>query len=121
MTDTKPAPTSLKQGMPPEQHNGLFGAENKIMHLGVTGRLTAVVTLEVADIITSEADETTRPVVKLIAIEPVWGDDEIAAAKGAQEDAYKARTGANQLDFDKIGAEPTAAEKKAAKKPAVEE
>lgn len=115
MTTTKPAPTSLKAGMPPEQHNGMFGAEDKIMALGVTGRFTAVVTFEVADIITSEHDATRRPIVQHIAIEPVWDEADITAAKGAQESAYKERTGANQLDFDAIGAEQPAEKKKKAK------
>lgn len=105
-TDPKAGPTTLKTGLPAEQHNGLFGAEHKIMHLGVTGRFTATVTFEVADIVTSEAKDTTRPVVELVAIEPHWAAEDIDAAKVLQESAYKARTGANQLDFDSIGVKP---------------
>lgn len=51
VTDEKTGTTSLKRGMPVEQNNGLFGSEDRIMGLGVKGRLTAVVTIEVADII----------------------------------------------------------------------
>lgn len=103
MTDEKKAPTTLKAGMPPEQNNGLFGGEERIMALGVSGRFTAVVELEVADIVHSEADETRRPVVKLIHVEPLWAAEEIAQAAAARQAANHSRTGADQLNFDGLG------------------
>lgn len=103
--DEKKAPTSLKRGMPPEQANGMFGAEERIMLLGVKGRFTAVTTFEVADVIHSEADGTRRPLVELVHIEPIWSAEGIADAQRVQEEQYKERTGANQLNFDGI-AEP---------------
>jgi hypothetical protein len=102
MTDIKAAPTSLKRGMPPEQNNGLFGAEERLMALGVKGRFVAVVEGEIADIITSAADGTERPVVEFIHIEPLWAAEEIAAATEARQTANHSRTGANQLNFDNI-------------------
>jgi|GEM_PF-1778439 len=115
MTDIKTAPTSLKRGMPPEQNNGLFGAEERLMALGVKGRFVAIVEGEIADIITSAADGTERPVVEFIHIEPLWSAEEIVAATGARQSANHTRTGANQLNFDGIVNEPadgkTAAER----------
>jgi len=102
MTDIKAAPTSLKRGMPPEQNNGLFGAEERLMALGVKGRFVAVVECEIADIITSAAEGTERPVVEFIHIEPLWAAEEIAAATEARQTANHSRTGANQLNFDNI-------------------
>jgi hypothetical protein len=95
--------------MPAENFNGLFGDEavEAIMALGVTGRFTAVVEYEVADIIHSEAGQTVRPVVKQIAIEPVWEDAEVEKAKAVHEVAYKERTGKNQLDWSKLGEKET--------------
>lgn len=104
-TEEKKAPTSLKRGMPPEQANGLFGAEDRIMALGVKGRLTAVVTIEVADVVHSDADGTARPVVEFVHIEPMWSAEAQEQAKKAQESEYKERTGANQLNFDGVGTE----------------
>lgn len=98
--DEKKAPTTLKRGMPPEQANGLFGAEDRIMGLGVNGRFTMVVTGEVADIVHSDADGTARPVIEFAHIEPIWDIDGITATRAAQETSYKERTGANQLNFD---------------------
>lgn len=100
MADEKKAPTSLKRGMPPEQANGMFGAEERIMLLGVKGRFTSVTTFEVADIIHSEADGTRRPLVELVHIEPIWSAEGIEDARRLQEAQYKERTGANQLNFD---------------------
>ncbi len=98
--DEKTGTTSLKRGMPPEQTNGLFGAEDRIMGLGVKGRFTMVVTGEVADIIHSDADGTARPVIEFAHIEPIWDVEGQTAARGAQEASYKDRTGANQLNFE---------------------
>lgn len=105
-TEEKKAPTSLKRGMPPEQANGLFGAEERIMLAGVKSRFQAVVTFEVADVVHSEADGTRRPVVELAHIEPIWDAAGIEAVKASQESSYKERTGANQLNFDGIADEP---------------
>jgi hypothetical protein len=102
MTEIKSAPTSLKRGMPPEQNNGLFGAEETLMALGVKGRFVAIVECEIADIITSAAEGTERPVVEFIHIEPLWAADEIAAATAARQTANHTRTGANQLNFDNL-------------------
>jgi hypothetical protein len=102
MTEIKAAPTSLKRGMPPEQNNGLFGAEERLMALGVKGRFVAIVEGEIADIITSAADGTERPVVEFIHIEPLWSAEEIAAATEARQTANHTRTGANQLNFDNL-------------------
>lgn len=105
-TEEKKAPTSLKRGMPPEQANGLFGSEDRIMALGVKGRLTAVVTIEVADVVHSDADGTARPVVEFVHIEPMWSEESANVARTVQEVEYKERTGANQLNFDGIGTDP---------------
>lgn len=104
MVDEKSKPTTLKSGMPPEQNNGLFGDLNqeRIMALGVKGRFAAVVLFDVADIIHSEASDSTRPVVEFAAIEPIWSEEGKAAATKVRDDAYKARTGADQLDLDDI-------------------
>jgi hypothetical protein len=104
-TETKKAPVTLKQGMPPEQSNGMYGAEDQIMSLGVRGRFTAVVTFEVNDIVHSEKDAKTRPVVELVHVEPIWSAKGLESARGAQEEQYKVRTGANQLNFDGLGEE----------------
>jgi hypothetical protein len=105
MTDYKDAPTVLKRGMPPEQRNGLFGngAPGRLIGMGVGERFSAVVTYEVADIRSSEAEETQYPLVEAVHIEPIWTAEGIEAVRGAQEDAFKFRTGANQLNFDGIG------------------
>lgn len=104
MTDEKKAPTSLRRGMPPEQTNGLFGAEDRIMGLGVKGRMTAVVTVEVFDIVHSDADGSARPIVEIVHIEPVWDSTAAATAQEVQAEAYKERTGANQLNFEQMPA-----------------
>src|SRR4051812_34686489 len=112
MVDEKSKPTTLKGGMPPEQNNGLFGDSNqeRIMALGVKGRFAAVVLFDVADIIHSEASDSTRPVVEFAAIEPIWSEEGKAAATKVRDDAYKARTGADQLDLDDIAADAQAAD-----------
>ena len=97
--DEKKAPTTLKRGMPAEQNNGLFGAEDRIMGLGVDGRFTAVVEFEVADIVHSEADGTKRPVVEFVHIEPVWSAEGAAIAAEVRENARAVRAGETQLDF----------------------
>lgn len=99
------APTSLKRGLPPEQNCGLFGAEDKIMALGVDGRFEAVVVLEVADIVHSEADGTRRPVVEFVHIEPIWDPAEIEAVTDVRETARAIRAGETQLSFDGLDGE----------------
>jgi len=105
MTDYKDAPTVLKRGMPPEQRNGLYGngAPGRLINMGVGERFTAVVTYEVADIRSSEAEETQYPLVEAIHIEPVWDTERVAVVRQAQLDEYNQRTGQNQLNFDAIG------------------
>lgn len=102
MADEKSKPTTLKQGMPPEQNNGVFGigAQERIMGLGVKGRFSAIVLFDVADIIHSEAEDSTRPVIEFAAIEPLWSAEGIAGAEKLRKDAYNVRAGADQLDLD---------------------
>lgn len=93
-------PTSLKRGMPQAQHNGLYGSEDRLMQLGVKGRTTAIVTFEVADIKSSEAEHSRFPLVEMVHIEPITGVSDLETLQGIQEEAYKSRTGADQLNFD---------------------
>jgi hypothetical protein len=117
MAEMKTDPVVLQRGLPPEQRNGMYNDETRLIALGVGERFTAVVTFEVADIRSSEKEQTHWPVVALAHIEPIWDAEGIAATRAAQESAYKARTGANQLNFDGIVNEPddgkTAAERDA--------
>lgn len=106
MTEHKTDPVVLSRGLPPEQRNGMYGDEARLIALGVGERFTAVVTFEVADIRSSEKEATDWPVVSLAHIEPIWTAEGIEAARGAQEVAYKERTGANQLNFEGIVDEP---------------
>jgi hypothetical protein len=109
--EEKKAPTSLKRGMPAEQNNGLFGAEDRIMALGVDGRFTAVVVFDVADIIHSEADGTRRPLVEFVHIEPIWDEADRESADDIRDTARAIRAGETQLAFPdpEAPAEPSAA------------
>jgi hypothetical protein len=116
LTEYKTDPTVLKRGMPPEQRNGLYGTtSDRLVALGVGERISAVVTFQVADIRSSEADATQYPLVEMVHIEPIWTAEGIEAVRGAQEAEYRERTGANQLNFDGIGdpAPEAAADKQA--------
>jgi hypothetical protein len=117
MAEMKTDPVVLQRGLPPEQRNGMYGDETRLISLGVGARFTAVVTLEVADIRSSEKEQTHWPVIALAHIEPIWDAAGIEATRAAQETSYKERTGANQLNFDGIVNEPddgkTAAEREA--------
>jgi hypothetical protein len=103
MTDFKTDPVVLQRGLPPEQRNGMYGQEPRLIALGVGERFTAVVTFEVSDIRSSEKEQTEWPVVSLAHIEPIFDTEGITTVRGVQEAAYKERTGANQLNFDGIG------------------
>lgn len=102
MSEEKKAPTSLKRGLPAEANNGLFGAEDRIMGLGVDGRFTAVVTFEVADIVHSEADSTRRPVLEMVHIEPVWDSEDLESLDDIRDTARAHRVGATQLEFPAV-------------------
>jgi hypothetical protein len=106
MPEMKTDPVVLQRGLPPEQRNGMYGDETRLIALGVGERFTAVVTFEVADIRSSEKEQTHWPVVALAHIEPIWDAEGLAAVRAAQEAQYKTRTGANQLNFDGIVDEP---------------
>lgn len=106
MPEMKNDPVVLQRGLPPEQRNGMYGDETRLIALGVGERFTAVVTFEVADIRSSEKEGTQWPVVSLAHIEPIWDAAGIEAVRAAQEAQYKERTGANQLNFDGIVDEP---------------
>jgi hypothetical protein len=106
MADEKKAAVSLKRGMPAEQNNGMYGAEETLMALGVKGRFTGIVEVEISDIVHSEADGTRRPVVEFVHIEPLWEKDARETASGLRQAANTKRTGADQLNFDGIEDEP---------------
>lgn len=118
MSEEKKAPVTLKRGMPAEQNNGLFGAEDRIMGLGVDGRFAAVVEFEVADIVHSEADGTRRPVVQFVHIEPIWADELATQVAEARESARAVRAGETQLDFGGLGESAAEGDEIAPGKPA---
>jgi hypothetical protein len=95
-------PTTFARGVPKEEHNGLFGIEEKLLAMPIGTRFTAVVTYELKDDISKRGDGVRYPVVSIDHIEPVWDEDLIVEAKAVQEKAYKERTGVDQLDFDGI-------------------
>lgn len=97
-------PTTLAGGMPKEEHNGFFGIEDKLLGLPIGRQITAVVTFRIDDNVTKLGKGVQYPVVALEHIEPIWEDEPVSRAREVQEEAYKERTGANQLDFS--GVEP---------------
>ena len=100
MTDYETAPVTLQNGMPPKERNGLYGAEDRLIELGVAKRFFAVVELEVADIRASEAKGSHYPLVKLHHIEPVWDEFDAAGLAKTMKDAKEAR-GDVELDVPK--------------------
>lgn len=101
--EEKKAPLAMKRGLPPEQSNGLYGAEDRMMALGVNGRVTVIATLDIADIRHSDLEATRWPLIEWAQIEPLWSKTQIDAARAIHEEAYKERTGANALNFDGLG------------------
>jgi len=95
-------PTTFARGVPKEQNNGFYGIEEKLLALPIGTQITAVVTFSLKDDITKKGEGVRYPVIDEVHIEPLWDDEEIAAAKVVQESAYKERTGANQLDFSGV-------------------
>lgn len=102
MADEKTDPLAMKRGLPPEQANGLYGSEDRMIGVGIKGRVTVIATLDIADIRHSELEGTRWPLIEWAQIEPLWSREDIEAARAIHEEAYKERTGANQLNFDGI-------------------
>lgn len=88
MTDYKTDPVTLQNGMPPKERNGLYGAEDRLIGLGV------------ANIRASEAKGAHYPLVKLHHIEPVWDEFDAAGLAKTLKDAKEAR-GDVELDVPK--------------------
>ena len=111
---TKPIeikPTTFARGVPKEEHNGFYGIEDKLLGLTMDTQITAVVTFRLDDDVVKKGRGIRYPVIAIDLIEPIWDDEQIAAAKDIQQTAYTERTGANQIDFSGI---ETEAEKVAA-------
>jgi hypothetical protein len=88
----------IQPAKPKDEHNGLADIEDRVLanpHETVT-----VITTYVVKKITEDVETGERyPVLKAKHIEPVLGDHE-ATAITLRDAAYKARTGAEELDLD---------------------
>jgi hypothetical protein len=94
-------PVALKQGLPAAKHNGLFGLE-KTMIDAPGSQVTAIVTFALKDIVHQEIAGTRRPVIEFQHIEPITDAGSVVEVLALRDEAYTARTGADQLDFDDI-------------------
>ena len=89
----------IQPAKPKDEHNGLADLEEEL--LGHPEReVVAIVTYGVAKIVDDKKKAETYPVVYVKHIEPVMGEESASAARDLQVAAYKARTGADELDFD---------------------
>lgn len=88
----------IQPAKPKDEHNGLADIEDRILanpHETVT-----VITTYVVKKITEDVETGERyPVLKTKHIEPVLGDLEQKVA-ALQSEAYKKRTGSEELDLD---------------------
>jgi hypothetical protein len=91
-------PFALKQGMPAAKHNGLYGLEKAVMD-APGSQVTAIVTFGLKDIDHKELAGTRRPVIEFQHIEPVTDTDRLVELVALRDEAYKERTGSDQLDF----------------------
>lgn len=99
MTEMKP--TTFKNGVPKAERNGMFGAEEQLIELARSGRqIVAVVTYAVPKVMHDEVADERYPVAEITHIEPLFDEELAATAFKLREQAYKARTGADALEFD---------------------
>lgn len=88
----------IQPAKPKDEHNGLADIEDQILanpHQTIT-----VITTYVVKKITEDVETGDRyPVLKAKHIEPVLGTVEASAVE-LQQEAYKLRTGAEELDLD---------------------
>ena len=98
-------PTTFARGVPKEEHNGFYSIEEQLLKLPIGTQITAVVTYSLEDDITKKGKGIRYPVIAIDHIEPIWDEDGVSAAREVQEEAYKERTGADQLDFSGVETE----------------
>jgi hypothetical protein len=89
----------IQPARPKDQHNGLEAIEQEILDAPRGETVTAIVTYERKKRVEDEDKEETYPVMRVRHIEPILGDAR-ADAELLQLNAYRKRTGENELDLD---------------------
>jgi hypothetical protein len=91
----------IQPAKPAEQFNGLVAIEDQILNAEPGEKVYAIVTYVRAKRVEDELKDDYYPVLKMKHIEPILGGLEEAAI-ALQTQAYKARTGENELDFTSV-------------------
>jgi hypothetical protein len=105
VSDYEVKPVSLKQGMPKAQKNSLFGSELAMIE-NPSRFLVAIVTFSIDEIVEKRIAGERYPVISIEQIETLGTEEAKSAALALRDEAYRIRTGINQLKFDGIGDEP---------------
>ncbi len=95
----------IQPAKPKDEHNGLAAIEAKLLDEPYL-EVMAIVTYAVAKVVDDKKKDEVYPVVYAKHIEPILETDPRAAAAKLQLEAYRLRTGENELDFGDLEADP---------------